>query len=404
MKCTQLCSLLASRHKQLIIGILDATVLKVHHKARSPRVIEMNKSIVYYISDHGFGHATRSLAIIRTLRQEQPNLKISIRTFNNATLIKEALENEAVSVYQSKNDFGLIQGGRLSISPVKTKIAFEKWVTTWDEWLREEQNRLTPRPDLMISDISPQPFLLAEKLGISSIAISNFTWLDQYKALFESNLLQYLEQAYNAASSALVLPFNMEMTGIKTERKKDIPLVFRKPTRDLKALQSQYPALEGKKLMFIRADGGSLAYSLSLDRWKAIPSFAYVTGSEKVKSKDKRIFRIPCNEFNHQDFVMASELIISKAGYSILSEAVAGKVPLILIATKRFPEANVMCQKAFTLGIAQVYSIDDVLEGNWLDELEDLDRFRRAYENLPKRYTDDGSVVAVNHILEHLKD
>ncbi|MHA2231982.1 MAG: glycosyltransferase family protein, partial [Candidatus Hodarchaeales archaeon] len=165
----------------------------------------MNKSIVYYISDHGFGHATRSLAIIRALCREQPNLKILIRTSRNVKFMKKALINEIVYVYKGENDFGLIEGRKLSISPEKTQIAFEKWVLTWDKWLREEQNRHINKVDLVISDICPQPFLLAEKLGIPSIAISNFTWLDQYRELFESDSLIDLGQAYRAASSCLVL-------------------------------------------------------------------------------------------------------------------------------------------------------------------------------------------------------
>ncbi|MFQ5977422.1 MAG: hypothetical protein ACE5OZ_04745 [Candidatus Heimdallarchaeota archaeon] len=364
----------------------------------------MNKSIVYYISDHGFGHATRSVAIIRALCREQPNLKILIRTSRNVKFIKKALINENVYVYKGENDFGLIESRKLSISPDRTQVAFESWVLTWDEWLREEQNRHINKVDLLISDICPQPFLLAEKLGIPSIAISNFTWLDQYRELFESDSLIDLGQAYRASSSGLVLPFNMKMTGIKAERKKNIPLVYRLPTRDLEALQSQHLPIKGRKLIFVRADGGSLAYELSLDHWKEWPGFCYVTGSEKVKSKSKRIFRIPDKEIEHQDFVMASKLVISKAGYSILSEAVAGHVPLILIKTKGFPEADLMSKEATSLGIAQLHSIEDVLEGTWLDGLEELIGFQKAYHKLPRRYTGNGCEVAVKHIVEHLKD
>ncbi|MFW9916579.1 MAG: glycosyltransferase family protein [Candidatus Thorarchaeota archaeon] len=364
----------------------------------------MGKSVVYYISDHGLGHATRSLAIIKALCKEENDLRISIRTSRNANLMKNALSNEDIPIYEEKNDFGLIQGDSLSISSRATKRAFEEWMHSWQKWLRQEYQRLKNRVDLLISDICPQPFLLAEKLGIPSIAISNFTWLDQYKQILESDRLLELEQAYNAASSALILPFNMEMAGIRTNRKKEIALVFRPPTRDLSALQSQYRPLKDKRLMFIRAEGGSLAYSLSLNRWKVPNSVIFVTGSRNVEGMSKQIFWIPTAESNHQDFVMASELIVTKAGYSILSEAVAARIPLILIETAGFPEAATMSEQAVSLGIAQLHSMDSLLRATWLDKQDELDSLRNAYNHLPRRYTENGIVEAIEHILEYLRD
>lgn len=364
----------------------------------------MGKSIVYYISDHGLGHATRSLAIIKALYKEENDLRISIRTSRNANFMKNALVNKNILIYEDKNDFGLIEGDPLSINSIETKKAFEEWMQSWQKWLAQEHQRLKNRVDLLISDICPQPFLLAEKLGIPSIAISNFTWLDQYKQIFESDRLLDLEQAYNAASSALILPFNMEMAGIRTNRKKEISLVFRQPTRGIMTLRSQYRPLKDKRLMFVRAEGGSLAYSLSLDRWKVPHSVIIVTGSRNVEGLDKRIFRIPATEANHQDFVMASELIVTKAGYSILSEAVAARIPLILIETGGFPEAATMSERAVSLGIAQLHSIDSLLQGTWLDKQEELDSLRNAYNNLPRRYTENGTVEAIDHIREYLKD
>ncbi|MHA2496973.1 MAG: glycosyltransferase family protein [Candidatus Hodarchaeales archaeon] len=364
----------------------------------------MGKSVVYYISDHGLGHATRSLAIIKALCKEESSLKMSIRTSHNANFMKSALVTKNVPIYAEKNDFGLIEGDSLSISSRATKEVFEEWMESWQIWLTQEYQRLKNRVDLLISDICPQPFLLAEKLGIPSVAISNFTWLDQYKQIFESDRLLDLEQAYKAASSALILPFSMKMAGIRTNRKKEISLVFRQPTRNLKALRSQYRPLKDKKLMFVRAEGGSLAYSLSLDQWKVPPSVIFVTGSRNVKSMNKQIFRIPATEVNHQDFIMASELIVTKAGYSILSEAVAARIPLILIETGGFPEAAAMSEKAVSLGIAQLHSMDSLLQGTWLDKQEELDSLRKAYNNLPRRYTENGIVEAIDHIREYLKD
>ena len=49
------------------------------------------KKILYYISDHGKGHATRSIAIIRELQKRGMN--ITVRNSNCERFIKKALPN-----------------------------------------------------------------------------------------------------------------------------------------------------------------------------------------------------------------------------------------------------------------------------------------------------------------------
>ncbi|MFX0113710.1 MAG: glycosyltransferase family protein [Candidatus Hodarchaeota archaeon] len=362
----------------------------------------MVKSIAFYVSDHGFGHATRTIAVVRAVIKANPKVKISIITSRNAKFMREALSLENVIVREKINDFGLITANNLSINPKKTRFAFEKWVAVWEKWLATEQNVFDKRIDLIISDIAPQPFILAEKIGLPSIAISNFTWLDQYAQMFESELFQQLAEAYSSASSALVLPFSMEMAGIKSDRKKDIPLVYREPTRDLKKIQSQYPTLKGKKLIFIRAEGGSLDYSLSIARWKEPGETCFVTGSRTIEGGKKQILNIPKEEIEHQDFVIASQLVVSKPGYSILSEAVAGRAPMILIKVEGFPEAEIMGGKAEALGIGQFLSKEEVVSGKWLEKKEALRGQQEAFNHLSSRFLGNGSMVAAEHILEYL--
>ena len=50
-------------------------------------------NIAFYISDHGFGHASRSIAIIRELIKKD-NLKIYIKTSSPLELIKNSLKEK----------------------------------------------------------------------------------------------------------------------------------------------------------------------------------------------------------------------------------------------------------------------------------------------------------------------
>ena len=52
------------------------------------------KNIVFYISDHGFGHASRNIPIIRYILEVKNNIKIYIKTgINQGLFIKDSLKD-----------------------------------------------------------------------------------------------------------------------------------------------------------------------------------------------------------------------------------------------------------------------------------------------------------------------
>lgn len=71
------------------------------------------KNIVFYISDHGFGHASRNIPIIRYILGVKNNIKIHIKTgINQGLFIKDSikdLKNSKNVIFEFKNmDIGLV--------------------------------------------------------------------------------------------------------------------------------------------------------------------------------------------------------------------------------------------------------------------------------------------------------
>ena len=75
------------------------------------------KKIFYYITDHGKGHATRSIAIIKELEK---NFEVIIRNSNAEDLIKKSLPK--IQIIKGKTDQGsIIKNDGVSINKSKTK-------------------------------------------------------------------------------------------------------------------------------------------------------------------------------------------------------------------------------------------------------------------------------------------
>ena len=87
------------------------------------------KKIIYYITDHGKGHATRSIAIIREL---QKDYEVIVRNSNSEDLIKQSLQN--IKLISGKTDQGsIIKNNGISIDKVKTKNKIEKWIYQFEK-------------------------------------------------------------------------------------------------------------------------------------------------------------------------------------------------------------------------------------------------------------------------------
>ena len=52
------------------------------------------KRILFYISGHGYGHATRSIEVIKNIRQQNPRVEIHIQSDAPQWLFSLNLKNE----------------------------------------------------------------------------------------------------------------------------------------------------------------------------------------------------------------------------------------------------------------------------------------------------------------------
>ena len=157
------------------------------------------KTIAYYISDYGFGHAARSVALIRHLLAIGEDIRIIIcHSFALHFLQGSFKDENRVAFHTVETDIGYVLK-KDSIEPdiEKLNVEYEKYLKKWSSLIEQERNFLqTNSVDLVISDISAFPFEAAYTLGIPSIGISNFTWYTAYQGLIADSLLEPLKEAY----------------------------------------------------------------------------------------------------------------------------------------------------------------------------------------------------------------
>ena len=174
------------------------------------------KTLCFYISDYGYGHASRAIALIREIVDTCQDVRVIARTSGPFEFTRRSLIHPRVSVIDCRNDAGVtLKDGSLVVDRERTRESFLNWMQSWDDYISREcafcrDNRV----DLVLSDIAPQPFCVADILGIPSMAVSNFSWDTIFGHLFpDCSEVGILRDAYRQASHACILPFEIGMDG-----------------------------------------------------------------------------------------------------------------------------------------------------------------------------------------------
>ena len=131
------------------------------------------KRTAYYISAHGYGHASRSVPVLKKLANIS---HVFIKSSIDFEFFNDSLEKNFEYIPQNV-DAGCQHSNSLLID---TEKSFQKLHSFFENTsLREEEKWLVENKiDLVISDIASMPLKVAGNLNIPTILIGNFTWHD----------------------------------------------------------------------------------------------------------------------------------------------------------------------------------------------------------------------------------
>ena len=298
------------------------------------------KTVLYYISEHGLGHLTRSVAIVRDIMTET---LVFIRN-SNIDFLKQSLPK--IQVLDGKTDQGtIIAQNSVSIDWKSTELAIKDWYSSFQQITEKEKNSIKKiQPDLIISDISPIPLYAAKQLEIPSIAISNFTWLDIFSKL-DNFSLENLESAYEKTNLCIELPLNTDMNIFKN--KKQVGFVSRNITKKGHEIREKLNISESKFLIFINLPK---FFTVSL---KNFSNLQIISTGAKTNVPDT-IFINPWIE--GQDLINASDLVVSKCGYGMMSECLSAGTPFQLVADENHPEQHAIINALDRYGMKNLIS------------------------------------------------
>lgn len=331
-------------------------------------------NIGYFISSHGFGHASRACAVIEKLTKVG-NTKLFIFTTSPDWFFRNSL-SFPFEYFETKTDVGLIQSNPFIEDMDKTIEALEKFLpfskVRYAEFLRFIYKK---KLDLILCDISPLGLWIAEKLGIPSILVENFTWdwiYEYYQERYPklNDHISLLREIYQLPK----MHFTCEPYCEISENSIIVSPVFRETRSSRETIRRQLRISDDEVLVLVTMGGIPIDhYGGNIFLRTGNLKFLFPVNNPNAIIENENIIFLPHNHpYFHPDLVNASDLVIGKLGYSTVTEVYSHTKPFLFIGRKNFRESSVLEKFVRKEIISDEIEVNNIFSMQSLDKIQNL--------------------------------
>lgn len=341
------------------------------------------KTIVFFVSGHGFGHASREVEVMNALGAALgSDLRLIIRSAVGPSLLAGTLK-VPYELRAGICDTGIVQPNSVTHDDQATITAARDFYATFDQRVRDEAEAL--RHDgvqLIVADISPLGLAVANALGVPSIFIGNFTWDWIYEghaglAAQAPDVVATIRRAHGLATITLKLPLSPSFDGTGLPNVHDLALIARRSTQTRAATRAHFRLPESRRLALLSFGGYGLN-ELALDRIDCAGAWDLVGTDRSVK--DAASGALPyvhavseadlSGAYRYEDLVAAVDAVITKPGFGIIGECATAGTPMVYTSRGDFREYDVLVEEMPRVLRCSFISQADLFGGRWQAALD----------------------------------
>jgi L-arabinokinase len=332
--------------------------------------------IAAYVSGHGYGHATRVGEVLRAVRGRAPGMPLAVVTSGPEKLYRQAVPGPFV--FRSLEcDVGLVQKGALAIDEEGTVTRWREFASGGEEravrearWLRDAG------AGLVLGDVPPLAFEAAAQAGLPAVGLTNFSWDWIYRHLAHrqpvlAEAAAAAARAYASAALLLQLPFAGDLSAFP--RRERIPMVARRPRMSREEARRRLGVPEKTPCVLVTFGGiGMPAFDPSV--LGGLADFHFLMDAPKdslprnATATDAALLEVA--GMDYRDVVRAADVVATKPGYGIVSDAIAAGTRIVYTERGDFPEYPVLVAEMGRYVPCAHVGNADFLAGRWRQAIE----------------------------------
>lgn len=341
--------------------------------------------VIFYLSNHGFGHAARNIPIIELLLEDGHDVIVKTGEAQGEFVRDSLKRYKSLEVISTSMDVGLIlKNSSFKIDEVALEKKVRGFMKTWPGLIRDEVKYLKQvSPHLVVCDIVPWVLCAAKKAGIKSVLISNFTWMEIYQEYLPEDIILAYKNCYQLVDK--VLRYDLATP------------YFTHFFRDAKSVSVCARAFDGKEVQRIKAQFDkpivfvSVGRSVDLEEEIDVSHLNYqFIVTEGIQLSGDNVLYLPKEVENTQDYIKASEMVITKAGFGTVAETMLARKKCAVIGRETVAEDRAtvhhLVERALAIQVEYSGGMDmEEIIGN-------LQTFKPRYETNP--FTNDAAKIA----------
>ncbi|MGE0866674.1 MAG: hypothetical protein AB7P34_22455 [Vicinamibacterales bacterium] len=345
-------------------------------------------TVAFYISGHGFGHASRSIEIINAFVDRRPDVRVVIRSQVAPWLVTRTVR-PGVTLEPAHCDTGVVQIDSLTLDETATLEQARGFMSRFDERVAAEKAWLQQiGASLVVADLPPLGIAAARAAGLPGVALGNFTWDWIYSGYAGSaDLVGRIGDIYRQTTVALRLPM---WGGFATMPQViDLPFVARRSARDPHEVRNTLGLPRDARLVLVSFGGYGLE---GLD----VAALRRIDGYRILLPGDIDEAAMYAGGLRYEDLVRAVDVVVTKPGYGIISECLANHTALLYTSRGHFLEYDVLVAAVPRFLRAAFIDHADLFSGEWQPHLDAL----LAQPEPAERPATNGADVAADRILK----
>lgn len=306
----------------------------------------LTKTLAVFVTPHGFGHAARAAAVCEALaRRPGEQWRFELFTRVPEWFFESSLATGSCIHHDTFTDVGLVQRSSLAEDPVATAEALGRLVPF--DVLQVDRLAGEVRAAgccAVLCDIAPLGIAVAERAGLPSILVENFTWDWVYQSYLEEcpELERYAGTLAGWFDSSTVRVQAEPVCGPRRSEAITVAPVSRQPRATPEATRTRLGVPHDAPMVVVSMGGIPWQFDAvpNLDGngpWVVIPG-----GADELTRMGRAVLLPHRGPVYHPDMMRAADGVVAKLGYSTVAEVYAAGVPLAYVPRDRFPESPPM--------------------------------------------------------------
>lgn len=338
-----------------VFFILSIYILYRIHVSSVPKV-------AFFISDHGYGHGTRSIPIIKKLAE---SAKVKVITGVPYYFFK-GLDIEYLNF---RVDVGVVQKTSIVIDFNKTLSSLEEYWDSYDTKKELLRNHLIEwGVTHIVEDTTPLGCSIAKEINVRCVGLSNFSWSWWWSHYVKDipefqKYISLIEKEYLKLDLFMRYPYTENITIYNSIKQAQLEWVVPPNLNDKNEIRRRLK-IEGKLLLY--TFGGHKFNFENCKNWE-IPSgwkliiFLNKLNLQKLECNNERIIKLNDqdlieNNLKFLDLLSSVDVVVTKLGFGTVQEIIVNGISCLYVGSRKgFVE-----QKQIIRAIQENVSSDEV--------------------------------------------